>query len=347
MTSTEIIEQSNGRDGDAEVKMPLMYRIKTRSVNLLKSSGIFLFNKEQQTICGNTSNSWIKISLYYFIFYICSGLYYCGIMAVFGAIVVRQTPTYTNLQSKMSDGGKIYPGMGYRPMPTIDDTSLTVYNDTASQLQTISSLTNYKIQFLTQYDSTYLDECSPSNPASSLQGDRSCVFSWTDIVTSESHPCSTTNMYGWSSGKPCVLLKLNRIYNWLPAAGNIIDQIANATGQTILPIDQQEQNIYITCNGTTASDRLVIGNLTYYSILHPLGISGYGGIPYYFYPYTNSREQVDPFVLVQFTSLPLEIKVNVICRAWAPNIVQLSEGTTRRGVATFDILRSNKNAPKA
>ena len=45
-------------------------------------------------------------------------------------------------------------------------------------------------------------------------------------------------------------------------------------------------NFLVACNGTDASDRLIIGNLTYYSLLHPLGISGYGGIPYYFYPYT-------------------------------------------------------------
>lgn len=50
-------------------------------------------------------------------------------------------------------------------------------------------------------------------------------------------------------------------------------------------------------------------------------------------------------MLVRFTSLALEQKVNVICRAWAPNIAQLSEGTTLRGVIAFDIFRSNNKAP--
>jgi hypothetical protein len=76
-----------------------------------------------------------------------------------------------------------------------------------------------------------------------------------------------------------------KIYGWVPASGNIVDQVANATGQPVSPIDQREDNIYITCNGKGASDKNVLGNTTYYSLLQPLGNPYYGGIPYYFFPY--------------------------------------------------------------
>jgi len=39
---------------------------------------------------------------------------------------------------------------------------------------------------LTQYDTTYVEDCSPTEPASQLEGSRSCRFSWSDIVTSDS-----------------------------------------------------------------------------------------------------------------------------------------------------------------
>lgn len=66
----------------------------------------------------------------------------------------------------------------------------------------------------------------------------------------------------------------------------MFDQIANFTGQPVLPIDQRGDNIFITCNGKTATDKNALGNnMTYYSLLHPLGIPNYGGIPYYFFPY--------------------------------------------------------------
>ncbi len=35
--------------------------------------------------------------------------------------------------------------MGFRPMPNIDTVSITIYNDTASQNATTSSLTTYRI----------------------------------------------------------------------------------------------------------------------------------------------------------------------------------------------------------
>jgi len=60
--------------------------------------------------------------------------------------------------------------------------------------------------------------------------------------------------------------------------------------------------------------------------------------------FRNSRDHVQPFVLVQFTSLPLEQTVNVECRAWAPNIQQLSQGSTIRGMVLFSLYRSNKPA---
>ena len=96
-------------------------------------------------------------------------------------------------------------GMGFRPQPTIDDTLITIYNGSQAQNDTVSSLRNYRIrkkiadngfkseiidcfivEYLTQYDPTNLQECSPTEPASNLQASRSCQLSWNDIVASDS-----------------------------------------------------------------------------------------------------------------------------------------------------------------
>lgn len=56
----------------------------------------------------------------------------------------------------------------------------------------------------------------------------------------------------------------------------------------------------------------------------------------------NSREHVQPFVLVQFRNLMYDRLVNVECRAWAPNIIQSTEGKERRGAVTFNIFRTQR-----
>jgi hypothetical protein len=89
-------------------------------------------------------------------------------------------------------------------MPDITAISISIYNDSASQNDTIASLTAYivgkniskkkiplfvfffPIEFLTQYETAYVEECSPTEPASKLPTSHSCIFSWTDIVTSDS-----------------------------------------------------------------------------------------------------------------------------------------------------------------
>ena len=54
---------------------------------------------------------------------------------------------------------------------------------------------------------------------------------------------------------------------------------------------------------------------------------------------------MQPFVLVQFTGLPLDQTVSIECRAWANGIEQFAESTARRGMVTFTLRRSNKAAP--
>jgi hypothetical protein len=101
---------------DEELKaMPFFARLKYRLGNFFNSVGLFIYNKEHQTIMGATSTAWLKISIYYFFFYVCLALFYCGMVAVFGAIVSRKSPRYTFRNSEMNDGGNCHVGESNRP----------------------------------------------------------------------------------------------------------------------------------------------------------------------------------------------------------------------------------------
>ncbi|CAF1134770.1 unnamed protein product, partial [Didymodactylos carnosus] len=127
------------------------------------------------------------------------------------------------------------------------------------------------------------------------------------------------NAFGYAEEKPCVLLKLNKIYGWMPQPGALPLKFTEMTG---LKVDDPSQpaNVYVTCGGAADADNDVLSNLTYYSLLDKTGNSVYGGIPYYYFPYRSVKHHVQPFVLVQFNSIPKNRLINVQCRAWARNI---------------------------
>ena len=106
------LDETNANIGDdGENKMPFKDRTMLRIRNGLASLRLFIYNKENVTFFGNTSSSWIKISIYYCIFYICLGLFFSGMIAVFGAIVSRQSPRYTYQNNEMRDKGHVYIGL--------------------------------------------------------------------------------------------------------------------------------------------------------------------------------------------------------------------------------------------
>lgn len=53
----------------------------------------------------------------------------------------------------------------------------------------------------------------------------------------------------------------------------------------------------------------------------------------------NARDHVQPFVLVQFKSLPLDRLVSVTCRLWAPGVKQ--DAKAMRGMVNFQLFRSH------
>jgi hypothetical protein len=108
----EVTTSSNeNTDKDDENKVPFKDRIVIGFTNLMKSARIFIYDKKQQTYFGNTSSSWIKISIYYLFFYICLGLFYSGMVAVFGAILSRESPRYTYQNNQMNIDGQVYIGL--------------------------------------------------------------------------------------------------------------------------------------------------------------------------------------------------------------------------------------------
>jgi sodium/potassium-transporting ATPase subunit beta len=117
--------------------------------------------------------------------------------------------------------------------------------------------------------------------------------------------CVWQRDYGYDEGQPCVLLKLNKIFNWEPDLYDETDFPSELGNRT------NSQYIGVTCEGENPIDQENIGPLKYWPP---------EGFPRYYYPYRNQEGYRSPLVMVKFAKLTNGVVINVWCKAWARNI---------------------------
>ncbi|CAF2851757.1 unnamed protein product [Rotaria sp. Silwood2] len=305
---------------------------------LEKTKKNFLFDPRRKTFLGRSSLNWARLAAFYTVFYFCLGMFFVILLYVFALILDREVPTYYNKDSTMAvRTTATVVGMGFRPQPMVDDSLIRVSNDLYEQKRIASSLRLYRDVYLIQKTDAKAEPCTELDPASELVPGTACSFSWFDIVSTQDHPCSDNNMYGFKHEEPCVLVKLNKVYGWTPTKGPLpihIQGLRNIHNNKSIA----KPDVYITCEGTNPSDRDAQTEMVYYSLEKPSGSSKYGVIPNYYFPYRNARDHVQPFVLVQFKNLPLHRLISITCRAWSPGIEHETRGM--RGMVAFQLYRS-------
>ncbi len=106
-------------------------------------------------------------------------------------------------------------GLGFRPQPSVDESLIRITNDPEQQEKMASSLRLFRDVFLLQNSDAKTEECSASEPAQDLPEGVACSFDWSHIVKTKNHPCSDDNLYGFKQEKPCILVKLNKVFKIL------------------------------------------------------------------------------------------------------------------------------------
>jgi len=166
----------------------------------------------------------------------------------------------------------------------------------------------------------------------------------TNDMTNMNPKCSESNGYGYFEGKPCVLIKLNKIYEFVPhpmslenlknsTAGvpqELIDFVASISKS---PVDARKlDSTWITCEGENPGDKENIGDLKYFAP----GLNDFHGIPNYYFPYMNQKGYQTPFVFVKFLNPRPRMLIQIECKAWAKNIAV--DRLERRGSVHLELL---------
>lgn len=162
-----------------------------------------LYNREYREFLSRDCLAWFKLSLFYFIFYVCLAGFFILLLYLFYEFKIDpKTPNLFYKESVMNFR-EINPGLGFRPQVDIESELINVSEKEAKN--NIQSLN----LFLTKYD---------RNKAKNFTGahGRKQTFNYEEII--KNTPCSRENEYGYHTKSPCVIVKLNRIYGWLPTA---------------------------------------------------------------------------------------------------------------------------------
>jgi len=285
----------------------------------------FVYNSEDGTVFGRGGRSWLELAFFYLIYYICLSAFFIGTIAVFYQTVDWEHPKLQGDDSLLKGN----PGMGFSPLPDIDTTLIRISEEQAKIDSYVTALTTvlkpYKKAWM-KANSTVKDECLYANTKEVRTGEAgkvACPVDYTKLTAE----CNEANSYGFKAGKPCILLKLNRIYGWSPQPYLVTDSDAPTEMEGAI-----EGLIKIKCMGENPADVDSIGNITYYPN---------EGFPLLYFPYKKQEDYLSPLVFAKFTGTLKHLALMIECKAYARNIaVDVQE---KQGSVHFEMLIDRMN----
>ncbi|XP_022820822.1 sodium/potassium-transporting ATPase subunit beta-2-like [Spodoptera litura] len=286
-----------------------------------------IWNPEDRTFLGRTPHRWGVIGLIYLVMYICIIIFFSICMCGLLASMDEKIPYFTLADSIIGAN----PGMGHRPILFEEGALIWYHADNETQVKKYVDNIN---EFLAPYNNKSLlvnqgvnqRECGDVKPPRN----EVCAFN----TTTNFGPCNMENNYGYANKTPCLIIKLNRLYDWNPdfyddpgdlppeMPPDIRNYIMNATAQ-------ERRKVWVSCMGERPADVEALGELKYWP---------YPGLSETFFPYDNTPGYLSPLVAVQLLKPKLHQIINIRCRAWARNIIYTDSLKDRFGSTHLEIM---------
>ncbi|XP_038027753.1 sodium/potassium-transporting ATPase subunit beta-2 isoform X1 [Anas platyrhynchos] len=271
----------------------------------------FVWDPRSRQVLGRTGTSWGLILLFYLLFY----GFLAGLFALTMWVLLQSVdPHVPKYQDRLAT-----PGMMIRPRAEGLDVTFNV-----TQSQTWLHYVRALHQFLEPYNDSVQAArnaaCTPGRyneqPDDGVPNypKRACRFNRSLLG-----PCAglgADDDYGYGAGRPCVLLKVNRVINFFPG---------------------RNKSINVVCAAKQEEDAALLGPLQ----LFPPN----GTIDLMYFPYYGKRVHVNytqPVVAVQFANATANVEHHVECRLNAAGLRADDERDKFAGRVAFR-LRINRD----
>jgi len=301
----------------------------------------FLWNTETNEFLGRTGMSWLKIGVFYVIYYAFLAGFFMLMLLVFFQTLSDDRPTWDSSDGIIGQN----PGVGFRPMPPNKQIESTLmwfrhgdhngnWQDWVNRLE--DHLTDYKNESYASAFGDHAVECGhlgQNKPELTSGTSGMCKINKDELFQGR---CTNESSYGFKEGKPCILIKLNKMYGWVPDPYETVEDMPKGIPQTIK--DAFEKNIadgkpdlnkrvWLECDGENPADKENIGEINYYPDR---------GVSANYYPYTNKKGYLSPVVFAQLENPKQGVMIAIECKAWAKNIEH--DSMERRGLVHFELM---------
>ncbi|EDW78066.1 uncharacterized protein Dwil_GK24211 [Drosophila willistoni] len=307
------MSKNNGKNAKGDFEFPQPARKQTFAQ--------MIYDPYDKTFFGRTGKNWGQLMIFYTVFYIILAALFTICMQGLLSSIDDNQPKWQLKESLIGTN----PGLGFRPLSEQTERGSVIEFDGKKPAESDYwiSLIN---DFLKDYNHT---EGTPKKHCDYSQTHRPTDVCLVDTAAFGS--CSPDKNYGYKSNEPCIFLKLNKIFGWVP---DVYESPQSGMPQELQKVIndtkvEERQQIWVSCNGHFGKDKENFQNISYYPSQ---------GFPIYYYPYLNQPGYLSPLVAVQFKSPPKGIMMDVECRAWAKNVIYSGSARDRMGSVTFQII---------
>ncbi|XP_028051056.1 sodium/potassium-transporting ATPase subunit beta-1 isoform X1 [Monomorium pharaonis] len=298
-------------------------RVPEPDLGALRNFRRFVWNPDRRQLLGRSGKEWALLGLFYFCFFTVLGSLFVLQMWIsidYASKLERPFFLYSGLTPRSYFGSNFplfrqlnfdSPGIAFKPNILLAKKSPIIWVDNSSANARPKRYVEALSDFLQEYNKSKekyntFTECNDGISIGSST--RTCFFDIETLGVCGQPP------YGYTDPlQPCVLIKFNKRFNWVPIPYNKSSHLPENMPHALQKIIQfsNKFQIWLWCDGVNNVDKEHIGEIEYFPS---------PGFSVQYFPFVGQPDYLAPLVALRFKNISSFRLITVECSLWALNI---------------------------